>query len=243
MTQDSATVQIAQACDRQDDTFKSTATAEIAEIPLKTLKLHPGMHLQTRGLQKNAPKHEAQFLAAIAGKSIMLVPRADAKSPMEVGQDYTVTGFTGQYDFSFVSRVIQIFEVPCKYVLASYPETVKAKIVRRAVRIKTSLPALAIREGADGPAEVTIIDLSTAGAMIASPAAMGAIGDLIELKFSAAFENSTVDLGLRAAICHSKRFEDREGYRIGLSFQSVSKNDRLILHFLTSSAHDDGEIT
>jgi len=89
---------------------------------------------------------------------------------------------------------------------------------------------------------VTVIDLSMAGAMIASPIAMGAVGDILHLKLSVNVENKTARLALDAAICHARPFDDGKGYRIGLSFQALDEDDKLILHYLTSSATADEEI-
>ncbi len=249
MTDDTATTELSSKESWQQDNQQSapataSATADQPAFSFRTLKLHPGMYLQTQLLFGNAPKSEAQFMAAIHGKCVMLIPRSESgtKSNMRAGEEYIVSGFTGQYDFSFISQVIQVVETSLTHVVVSYPNTINAKMVRRAIRIKTSLPALAIQKNNKSHANVTVIDLSMAGAMLASPIAMGSVGDILHLKLSVSVDNKTAHLALNAAICHSRPFDNSEGYRIGLSFQALDEDDKLILHYLTSSATADEEI-
>lgn len=217
---------------------------ELSAINFRTLKLLPGMHIETQLLAQNSSNCRAQFLSAIHDKGVMLIPRSDTgvKSHMQMGKDYLIHGFTGQYDFSFVSNVIKVVETPLTYVMVSYPKNVLAKLVRRSIRIKTAIPALAIQEKNKQPSAVTVIDLSVAGAMIASPIFLGAVSDLLHIKFSVIFERNIVPLTFLATICHTRLFDDQKSYRIGLSFQNVSQNDKLVLHYLTAAAMEANEI-
>ncbi len=215
--------------------MSNESTAAVSDISLKSLKLRPGMSLQVQRGGQDASR-EAQFLAAIDGKGVMVGPHSSAGATgMKPGEDYVVRGFTGQYDFSFSGRVIQTFEEPFTYALLAYPGAVQARLVRRALRMKTSVPALATPEGAPA-ATVTLIDVSVAGAMIKSPAQLGAVGAGLTLAFSVDVDKSRTNISLAASICHSNRCDSGDGYNIGLAFKSASANDKLVLHYLAQSS-------
>ncbi len=214
---------------------QESTTAAVNDVSLKTMKLRPGMSLQVQRAGQGGSR-EAQFLAAIDGKGVMVGPHASAGATgMKAGEDYVVRGFTGQYDFTFGARVIQTFEEPFTYALLAYPPAVQARLVRRAMRMKTSVPALGTPEGAPA-ATVTVIDLSVSGAMIKAPVALGAVGGNLMLSLAVEIDKSLANLGLACTICHSSRCERGEGYNIGVAFKSVSTNDKLVLNYLMQSA-------
>jgi len=214
--------------------------AEISKINLKALKLRPGMALQIQRSLPGAPNNEAQFLAAIEGKGIMVGPHGavGGKIGMQPGEDYLVRGFTGQYDFSFASNVIQIYEKPFAYALLSYPGDVEARMVRSAMRMKTSLPATVSLPGGSSFIAVSLVDVSVAGAMIKSPTSLGIVGDQLNLSFSMDFEKNKVNLVLLSAICHSNKSEPGDGFNVGLIFKGTTQNDKLVLHYITQDSSE-----
>ncbi|MDI1257792.1 PilZ domain-containing protein [Aquabacterium sp.] len=213
--------------------------APVTEVGLRSLKLRPGVALQTQGVAPGSPKKEAQFLAAIEGKGVMVGPHAASSgkaSPLKAGEEYTVQGFTGQHDFSFKAQVIQIFEVPFVYALLVYPKVVQARLVRRSLRMKTSLPAKLSLAGGSGAINATLIDVSPFGAMVHAPSPVGVIGDVVNLAVGVNFEGELVGLEIPAKLCHSHKAEAGDGVHVGMSFKTVSQRDRLILHYLAQSS-------
>ena len=214
-----------------------TNHAPITEVGLRSLKLRPGLALQTQGVKPGSPKLEAQFLAAIEGKGVMVGPHAafSGKSPLKAGDEYTVQGFTGQHDFSFRAQVIQTFEVPFVYALLVYPKAVQARLVRRSLRMKTSLPAKVSLAGG-GAIHATLVDVSPFGAMVHAPSSVGAIGDLVSLAVGVDFEGELVGLEIPAKLCHSHKADAGDGVHVGMAFKTVSQRDKLILHYLAQSS-------
>jgi hypothetical protein len=209
---------------------------DLSEVSLKSLKLRSGMHLQIRPAKNSAEWVEAQFLAALPGKGIMTAPH-NGDYQVKSGEDFSIRGFTGQYDFQFASRVMQTFTDPFTYVLLAYPDKVEARAVRKAMRMKALLPARAKPHDQEDSFTVILIDLSVAGALIRSPQSLGNTGDQIDLNFALDVENSTVELRLAAQIAHSA--EGTDGVRVGLMFKSLEQNDRLALHcFAMASAEE-----
>jgi hypothetical protein len=86
-------------------------------MPLKALGLRTGMALQIRRLVEGTSKKESQFFGAIEGKGVMVGPLGSDsdQTGLEAGEICVVRGFTGQYEFSFVSKVLQAFEKPLVY--------------------------------------------------------------------------------------------------------------------------------
>jgi c-di-GMP-binding flagellar brake protein YcgR len=208
---------------------------EFSEVSLKSLKLRAGMFLQTQRMEKNSPDYEAQFLGAIGEKCLMVVPVGtfSIKTGMKAGETFVIRGFTGQYDFHFVSRVIQAFDFTFRepayaYAVLSYPEVVQARKVRNSIRIKTSLPATATARGA-GPAPVTVLDLSVDGALVLSAEPLGANGDLVSLAFSMDDDTGLAYLEILARVCHAGRAAAEEGHLSGLLFENISAKDRLTI--------------
>lgn len=217
------------------------ATATDSTMDLKGLRLRPGMFMQ---LQSRAGKEscEAQFCAAIGGRGIMVVPvdEAQPNGGLSLGETRRVKGFTGLYDYEFDADVIQHFSQPFTYTLLRYPSTVSARRVRSSLRIRTALPAY-VRRGRGEPVAGVIVDLSAAGAMVATSAEFGAIGDTARVHFALVLEGKAYDLNLPASVCHGAINDNGEGYRTGLAFKNLPRQDRLLLRHFALLSSEDGE--
>lgn len=222
------------------------SSADVATLALRGLRLRPGMALQTRRIVEGASKKESLFLAAIEGKGVMVGPVGPdgAKTELEEGEVCIVRGFTGQHEFSFLSKVLQTFEKPFAYALLQYPKQVDARLVRQSMRIKTAMPAvvtLPLESSGVGAStrSAALIDISTSGAMVSCATGLGAIGSVVNLSFQVDFEGAPVELNLVTSICHSSNSSGtangQDGFFIGLAFKSVTQHDKLVLHYMTQS--------
>ena len=217
-------------------------SADVSAISLRDLRLRPGIALQTRRLVEGATKKESLFLAAIEGKGVMVGPVGPegAKTELEEGEVCMVRGFTGQHEFSFLSRVLQTFEKPFVYALLLYPEKVDARLVRQSMRIKTSISAVMTLPDKTNPEmktdhNVMLIDLSVSGAMIRSDSSPPVVGCPLSLRFDVVFEDALVELNLPGVMCHNSSDRGKDEFFIGLAFKNLSRQDKLILHYLTHS--------
>jgi hypothetical protein len=213
---------------------ESPIVPEYSQVSLKSLKLRPGMFLQAEGVEEDSLNYEMQYLGVIEDKCVMLVPvgLVSLKFGMKAGEIYVIRGFTGLYDFHFTSTVIHAFDftfrVPAyAYAVLSFPDVVEAKKVRNAVRIKTSLPGMAKPHGSDTPQLVTLVDLSADGALVRSPVALGAIGDLVRLDFSLGSDIDVPHLATLARVCHSSEGAGDDGFLTGLLFENISAAAKL----------------
>ena len=218
------------------------AMPEFSEVSLRTLRLRPGMFLQTQRLEKNSPNYEAQFLGVIEDKCLMVVPVGtfSIKTGMKAGENFIVRGFTGQYDFYFSSRVIQAFDFTFRepafaYAVLSWPELVEARKVRNSLRIRTSIPATLAAIPPGEPQPVTVLDLSADGALIRSEDGAGAIGDRVSLEFSMGPDGALSYVVVVARVCHVHLGD--EGYLTGLLFENIAPSDRMLIReFVVSNA-------
>jgi nicotinamide mononucleotide (NMN) deamidase PncC len=214
----------------------------ISALPLKALRLRPGMALQTRRIVEGASKQESQFLAAIEGKGIMVGPVGPegAKTGLEVGEVCIVRGFTGQHEFSFLSRVLQTFEKPFAYALLMYPKHVDARLVRQSMRIKSALPAVVAVAKGPGPGDVLahnvmLVDISVAGAMFRSAVSVAPVGGRLSLALTVDVGGDQVPLKLSGTVCHNNTSQVQDGYVIGIAFTGLLQHDKLALHYMTES--------
>ena len=215
---------------------------DVAQMPLKTLGLRTGMALQTRRLVEGTSKKESQFFGAIEGKGVMVGPLGSEsdQTGLEAGEICVVRGFTGQYEFSFVSKVLQTFEKPFVYALLAYPAHVDARLVRQSMRTKTAWPTrVHPAPGPNGSApaaiEVALVDISLSGAMISAPSPLAAVGDMLTLGIDVKVEDETVHLLLPASICHCNKAGLTDTFFIGLAFKNLKQYDKLVLHYATQS--------
>lgn len=213
----------------------------LLDVSLKTLRLRPGIVLNIQGMREGTPVIEAKFIAAIEGKGVMLTPSGTDghKTEIIIGEEYLVQGFTGQTDFSFTAPVLNVFKTPFAHALFAYPATVRTKGVRKSMRIKTALPAIISPRGQKNPLKVSVIDLSADGAMISCPSFLGGVGSLFDLVLPIKFDDVHTSLHIVAKLRH-RTSTDNEGGKIGLSFENLSSEHKLLLnHFLGTITEED----
>jgi c-di-GMP-binding flagellar brake protein YcgR len=211
-------------------------------MPLKALGLRTGMALQTRRLVEGATKKESQFFGAIESKGVMVGPMGPdgMKTELEEGEICVVRGFTGQYEFSFLSKVLQTFQKPFAYALLAYPALVDATLVRQSMRTKTSWPTTvqvpAKNESPEtDPLPATLVDISMQGAMIKTGSALATVGDKVNLCIAMSFDEAPAPLNVVASICHNNRSLKDDNFYIGLAFTNLSQQDKLLLNFATQA--------
>ncbi len=211
---------------------------EVVKLPLKTLGLRSGMTIQTRKLGAGAEKKDRQFFGAIEGKGVM-VSNINADSgdvEFAIGDSCLVSGFTGQFEFTFLTRVVQTFDKPFVYALLEYPALSDARRVRQSMRVQTSLPAtVRMTENPDhsDDVNVTVMDISDTGAMIKAPSEFGGLGEHIYLTIVAKVDGEIAEVTLHSRVAHTRMAATEGEYLIGLAFKNVQSHDKMVLHFLS----------
>ena len=206
--------------------------ADYVDTKLASLRLRSGIALQTHPGGSAGAKEEARYLAAVEGKGVMLTH--EGRSTMVIGAEYVVSGFTGQYDFQFTAKVVQTFEAPFTYALLEYPSSVKARMVRRAARMRISLPAKVATLDESLIVDAMLADISVLGAMFRVPDSIGSVGEVVILCLQFPVDGQTASLRLPCSICYSNR-ADSGSLNVGVAFQGMSQNDKMLLYYLTQS--------
>lgn len=223
-----------------NDTGTSASTTT-TRMPLKQLGLRAGMALQTRRLVEGTSKKESQYIGAIESKGVMVGPiGADAEQTgLTEGEVCVVRGFTGQYEFSFLSKVLQTFEKPFVYALLAYPALVDARLVRQSMRVKMTWPTRVTVPG-QIPVDASLVDLSAAGAMVTTAQALAGVGELLTLELVLKVDDSPVALALQAKVCHSNRLATDDTVCTGLAFVGATAQDKMALGYVTQSTINTG---
>lgn len=207
----------------------------VLQISLKELGLRPGIALQVRRLVEGATKKEGQLFGAIENRGVMVGPQGPEgeDTGLTAGDVCIVRGFTGQYEFSFISKVLQTYEKPFVYALLAYPSQVDARQVRQSMRTKTSWP-VSVQSGALNQSG-QLLDISMQGAMISTATATATVGKTISISIQTVVEGESATLTLKAAVCHSHRAQDGTAHFTGMAFQGLTQQDKLVLHYLTKT--------
>lgn len=212
-----------------------TQKNEVLQISLKELGLRPGIALQVRRLVEGASKKEGQLFGAIENRGVMVGPQGPEgeDTGLTEGDVCIVRGFTGQHEFSFISKVLQTYEKPFVYALLAYPTQVDARQVRQSLRTKTSWP-VTIQIG-ELKLDGQLLDISMQGAMISTPTATTAVGKTLDLSIGAVVEGEPTTLALKATVCHAHKAADGTCHFTGMAFHGLNQQDKLVLHYLTKT--------
>lgn len=211
----------------------SNDSAQESTVSFAALRLRPGTMLNIQRDAIGAPLNEIHFLGSVAEKIIMVTQKIEDgnRSLLNAGENYILSGFSGQHDFSFSSRVTQLLQAPFPYATLAYPASVQAKLVRRLTRIKTSLPAIVTSLSSDSVFDATLADLTIAGALLESPTALGKSDETLHISFTADLGNGKKELALLAKVRHV-RHTVHGSCSTGVEFNDLSQDDKLVLHYI-----------
>lgn len=219
-----------------------SASSDGSSASLESLKLRPGTFLQIYHAAQTSAICVVKLLGTVRGKGVMVGLKGDSaeKKGLFTGREYKIRGFSGQHDFSFPARIVQIFDEPIAYAMLSYPDAVQSNVVRKARRSKISLPAKSSPRGKDLSFGVTLTDLNMGGAKLNSAIRIGTPGDLVNLTFAVDFEKNKMDMDLLSTVRYTIKSDSGEGYTIGVEFEDLTQNDKLVLHYITSQESETG---
>lgn len=207
----------------------------IVQLTLKELGLRSGIALQVRRLVEGASKKEAQLLGAVEGRGVMVGPQGTEgeDTGLTEGDVCIVRGFTGQHEFSFISKVLQTYDKPFVYALLAYPNQLDARLVRQSMRTKTRWPI--VTQVGEQSLEGLLVDLSVQGAMVSTPEAVAGVGKVLSLTIQGLVEGELSPITVKATVCHSHRAQDGESHFTGMAFHSLTQQDKLVLSYLTNT--------
>jgi hypothetical protein len=212
--------------------------AQHVRASFTSLDLKPGMAMQTQRLIEGAPKQESQYFGVIAGQGVMVRPIGETtpRSLLSPGDICMVRGFSGRYEYSFLSEVLHIAQEPCTYVVLSHPPYVEARTVRQSLRAKAAWPTRVKPAGAARWNVVDMVDIGTGGAMVQSESLTVSVGALVDVQLELMVEHQALTLQLQAMVKHSSPSPLGKARFFGLEFMTPSTQDFLALYYVTQSA-------
>lgn len=220
---------------------QDTTSEGSVEVGIQELRLRPGIELKLLDSKGSMLPHKAQFIAVFAGKSILVSLMVDdtRKIFLHEGDSYLIKGFTGIYDFSFTTTVLQLDGGQFNARL-SCPAAVAVKFVRSHLRVQLSLSASVLLPNVDTPNPIVVSDLSAGGAGLDSSAPLGAIGERLQLALPIEFERKKINLNLTSEIRHITHTE--QGLKTGVEFVGTTQQDKLMLHYFVNTLSEGGAV-
>lgn len=207
-------------------------------LDLEDIRLQVGDLLQLQGVAADAPRHAVKLLGYAKGRSVMVTPPMVDGAYAMVKQDaaFVVRFFSGKSVYAFPAHVLKMSNTPFPYLHLSYPKKVRGMRVRRAQRASVRLIS-SVTDMYGALYAGTLVDISKGGALLATKAALGEIGDLLQLKFRLQFDDIDQFVHVKAGIRSVRSNPDSESEAFalhhGLEFVEVQGSDRLALSAYT----------
>ena len=218
-------------------------------LSFDAVKLMPGDTLQLQPLlEGQTERFSVSVIGVMKPKSVLVTaPIIDGKLIfVRDGQTYLVRAFSGLNVCAFKARVLKSQLQPFPYLHLSYPDSVQAMRIRKAMRAPVNIIA-AIHDSEEGRQSGAgrIIDISVGGARMSSPMKLGVKDQAIWLSFKVLLGDMEEYVKTPAVIRAVGEEEDEQGKMMnmfGLQFGDLSQSQRLIImnlvyqHLLKESA-------
>lgn len=207
-------------------------------LDLEDIRLQIGDVLQLQGVADDAPRHAVKLLGYAKGRSVMVTPPMVDGAYAMVKQDATfvVRFFSGKSLYAFPAHVLKMSNTPFPYLHLSYPKKVRGMRVRRAQRASVRLIS-SVTDMYGALYAGTLVDISKGGALLAAKAALGEVGDLLQLKFRLQFDDIDqfvhVKAGIRSVRDNPVAESDSFAVHHGLEFVEGQGSDWLALSAYT----------
>lgn len=208
------------------------------EVPFDEVKLQIGDPLQ---LQPMVDGEETRYYVKLIGFQkgqavLVTTPVVDGMTLlMKEGKTFVVRAFSGKSAFAFTASVLKATNTPFPHLFLAYPRCVRGLVVRKGTRVRTRVIAAATRPQ-DAPGEsvaVTIVNISTSGAMLTARAPLGKKGDTLAIKFKLSLNDieSYLDIEtvLRNVEAGAATEQGAAQWQHGVEFREVAQQDLLML--------------
>jgi c-di-GMP-binding flagellar brake protein YcgR len=198
----------------------------------ETLQLQPRDGEDSRRLQ-------VRLIGYLPGASLLVTtPTVGGKTMiMREGQPFVVRMMVGKRIVGFTTTILRSCARPFPYLHLAYPSEVEQITVRKAQRVRVKLFASLKNSNPDyqfdKPRSATLVDISTAGALLVAGEPLGAAGDTVEVRCALKIAGNEKLLSLPAVIrnVHSERGgEDALNHYHGLEFNLKDEQDSFALH-------------
>jgi c-di-GMP-binding flagellar brake protein YcgR len=208
------------------------------------MRLGVGTRLQIELVEGGESKHYYSSLLGYARGEYLIVKmpfHAGLSVPLQEGDQLGIRLLSGVHAFAFSGTVQRVFLAPLYYLHLSFPETIAGTVVREAPRVDIVIETqiTTARTRPDRPLEARILNLSSSGALIECPSAVGLKGEKIQMTFSFPEHTAGPDVLVRAdAVLQNlrpSRASDAGGERLfscGVRFDALGEREKRLIENL-----------
>lgn len=205
-------------------------------LSFDAVKLMPGDTLQLQPLlEGQTERFSVSVIGVMKPKSLLVTaPMVDGKLIfVRDGQTYLVRAFSGLNVCAFKARILKSQLQPFPYLHLSYPDSVQAMRIRKAMRAPANI-IVAVHDTEDGRQSGAgkIIDLSVGGARMYSPMKVGVKDQTLWLSFKVMLGDMEEYVKTPAVIRAVGEEDDEQGKHMnvfGLQFGDLTQSQRLII--------------
>ncbi len=219
-----------------EDKLAETAKTQGEMLAFEAVKLMQGDTLQLQPLlEGQTERFSVHVIGVMKPKSLLVTaPMVDGKLIfVRDGQTYLVRAFSGLNVCAFKARILKSQLQPFPYLHLSYPDSVQAMRIRKAMRAPASI-IVAVHDSEDGrqSAAGKIVDISVGGARMLSPSKVGEKDQTLWLSFKVMLGDMEEYVKTPAVIRAVGEEDDEQGKRMkvfGLQFGDLPQSQRLII--------------
>lgn len=206
-------------------------------LPFDKVNLAPGDMIQLQSLgEGQEERYTVRVVGVMKPKSVLVsTPVIEGKVIfIREGANFLVRAFSGLNVCGFKARVLKSNLSPYPYLHLTYPATVHAMRIRKAMRAPVDIIIVIYQqEGGKQLASARIVDLSVGGARVHSLAPFGNRGDHLFITFKVRYDDIE-EIVTTPAVIRSQGEEevDAQGRAMqvtGLQFAEITQSQRLII--------------
>jgi hypothetical protein len=222
--------------DSSDEKTADPAKVQGETLSFDAVKLMPGDTLQLQPLlEGQTERFSVHVIGVMKPRSLLVTaPLVDGKLIfVRDGQTYLVRAFSGLNVCAFKARILKSQLQPFPYLHLSYPDSVQAMRIRKAMRAPASI-IVAVHDSEEGRqcGAGKIVDISVGGARMFSPTKVGEKDQTLWLSFKVMLGDMEEYVKTPAVIRAVGEDEDDQGKRMnvfGLQFGDLAQSQRLII--------------
>lgn len=205
-------------------------------LSFDAIKLMPGDALQLQPLlEGQTERFTVHVIGVMKPRSVLVtMPVVEGKLIfVRDGQTYLVRAFSGLNVCAFKAKVLKSQLQPFPYLHLSYPDSVQALRIRKAMRAPASL-IVAAQQSEEGKqiGAGKMVDISVGGAKMVSSMQLGQKGDSLWLSFKVKLGDMEEYVKTPVVIRSVGEEDDEQGKRMkvfGIQFGELGQSQRLII--------------
>lgn len=205
-------------------------------LDLEALKLMPGDALQLQPLlEGQTDRYTVRVIGLMKPRSVLVTaPSIEGRLLfVKDGQTYLVRAFSGLNVCAFKAKVLKAQLQPFPYLHLSYPDSVQAMRIRKAMRAPANI-IVAVSESEEGrqTAAGKIVDISVGGAKILSTMNLGDKDKNFWVAFKVVLADMEEYVKVPVTVRVTGEEEDEQGRSMksfGVQFGHLSQSQRLII--------------